>query len=84
MKTINTVLAVVIILLLITHQICKPNRLHVLPHSTDMQVLQAAHMRALARVSQGDITIKSISNLKGTPSMWRACTSLNQLEGRKG
>lgn len=80
-------LAVVVTLLSITHQISKPNHLLALPPGADTQILQAAHTRALAKLLQGGILVRSISKLKRDTEwkdVWKVCTSLRQLGGRTG
>lgn len=63
-EVFSTMLAVVVILLLITHQIPRLKHLFVLPHSIDMQINQGLHTKALARILQGGIIIRSVSKLK--------------------
>lgn len=63
-EVFSTMLAVVVILLLITHQVPRLKYLFVLPHSIDTQINQGVHIRALARILQGGIIVRSISELK--------------------
>lgn len=63
-KMFSTMLAVVVILLLITHQISKVNRLLVLPHSVDTQILQGTYKNSFKEASGLD----QFLNLKATLS----------------
>lgn len=57
-------LAVVATLLFITHRTAKLKHLLVLPHSAATQTRQAVRTRALARILQGGIIVRSLSKPK--------------------